>query len=287
MPATRRTLLAAGAILAAAPGLGAAAADTYPLWVVRKGRAQVFLFGDGGAPGPTWGSPRVEAAFDASSVFWKETPPVRAEDRPKYVAAGVDRARPLSTWLTQEQKAAVAAAAQTAGVPYASLEPLKPWLASVVLANSLGQKRPSTNADPLPLLDARAVAAGKPVRCEFADAEAVIAWADGMSPAAQVEYLLFIIETNTADRAPVEARIRAWTAGDIEPETREVARLKVARPALYPPLIADRNKAWPARFRDMLAASKSTFVLVGADHLLGPDSVLRQLAAAGLPAARI
>jgi uncharacterized protein YbaP (TraB family) len=288
MQITRRNLLSAAAVAAAVPGSALAAGDTYPLWVVRKGGAEVFLFGDGGAPGPTWSSPRIEAAFDKSRLFWKETPTPRPEDRPKYVAAGVDRARPLSTWLTADQKARVAAAAQSAGITYGTLEPLKPWLASIVLANAYGQKKPpSGNADPLPILSARAEAQHKPVQTELADGEAAIRWADGMSPAAQVEYLLFTIETQEADRAPVEARMRAWAAGDLAPETAEVVRLKKAYPAVYPPLVADRNRAWPARFAAMLADGGTSFVLVGADHLLGPDSVLVQLSAAGLPARRV
>lgn len=295
MTSTRRGLLAAGgALLAAgamAPSLARAETDTYPLWVVRKGGAEVFLFGDGGATGPTWTSPRIEAAFDKSAVFWKETPTPKPEDRGKYVAAGVDPARPLATWLTADQKARVTAAAQTAGITYAAIGALKPWLASIVLANAYGQKKlapasPAT-ADPLTILSARAEAQGKPVRTEFADAEATIRWADGMTPAAQVEYLLFIVENHEADHAPIEARARAWAAGDLRPETAEVLRLKTAYPAVYPVLVADRNRAWPARFRKMLEGGGTTFVLVGADHLLGPDSVLNQLSAAGLPARRI
>ena len=291
---TRRGLLAAGAVCAA-PSLARADVDAYPCWEVRKAGARVYLFGDGGSVTDPWSSPRIETAFDRSAVFWKETPD-GSPDRTKAIAAGVDRARPLSTWLTPEQKDRVAAAAPDAGITYATLEPLKPWLASVVLSNAFSQHKAAMKAqapgealasDPIGVLTARAKAAGKPIRTEFPDPDSLIDWPNAMSAAAQVEYLLYTIESNALPPERMAQRKREWAAGEMGPETREVARLKQAYPNLYPPLIADRNRAWPARLRKMLDNGGTTFVLVGCDHLLGPDSVLVHLSAAGLPARRI
>jgi hypothetical protein len=300
---TRRGLLAAGAAAGAvaptlAPSLSwAKDADIYPFWEVRRGGARVYLFGDGGSVTDLWSSPRIEAAFDASAAFWKETPDPGPADGAKFVAAGVDRARPLSTWLTPQQKDRVAAAAVAAGASYGALEPLNPWLAAIVLSNAYERRKaaqPTTPApgaapgsDPLAVLTARAKAAGKPIQTEFADTAAVIGWMSGMSPAAQVEYLLFKIEDNEADAALATLRIRAWAAGDMGPETREVLRIRKAYPNLATPLFVERNLAWPPRFRKMLDDGGTSFVLVGGDHLLGPDSVLVQLAQAGMPARRI
>jgi uncharacterized protein len=63
--------------------------------------------------------------------------------------------------------------------------------------------------------------------------------------------------------------------------------MRSAYPDLYRPLEADRNSRWPGRFRTMLDGGGTTFVLVGADHLVGPDSVLAKLAAAGMRARRV
>jgi uncharacterized protein YbaP (TraB family) len=137
------------------------------------------------------------------------------------------------------------------------------------------------------VLTARAKAAGKPIRTEFPDPDSLIDWPNAMSAAAQVEYLLYTIENNALPPERMAHRKREWAAGEMGPETREVARLKQAYPNLYPPLVAGRNRAWPARLRKMLDNGGTTFVLVGCDHLLGPDSVLVHLSAAGLPARRI
>ena len=292
---SRRGFLAAGA-MAAAPSLGwAAGSDTYPFWEVRKGDAVVYLFGDGGAVTDPWSSPRILAAFDRSAVFWKETPD-GSPDRDRAIAAGVDHARPLSTWLTAAQKDRIAAAAADAGITYGALEPLKPWLASVVLANSYAQHKAAApvktpgeaiSSDPIAVLTARAIAAGKPIRTEFPSQNDLIDWPNAMTPAAQVQYLLYIAENNALPAERMARRKREWAAGVMGPETREVARMKVAYPDLYQPLILERNRAWLPRFRDMLAGGGTSFVLVGCDHLLGPDGLLVQFAAAGLTPRRI
>jgi uncharacterized protein YbaP (TraB family) len=303
MNATRRRLLSAGLVAVVAPSLTwpatawTAPRDTYPLWEIRRGSAKVYLFGDCGAATDPWSSQRIEAAFDESAVFWKETPDGRPDDGAKFVAAGVDRARPLSTWLTPQQKDRVAAAAVAAGASYGALEPLKPWLAAIVLSNAYERRKASQKtaptpgaapgSDPLSVLTARAKTAGKPMLTEFADTAAVIGWMAGMSPAQQVEYLLFKVEDNEADPALAAQRTKSWGAGDLGPETREVLRIQRAHPDLAAPLFVERNRAWPARFRKMLDDGGTSFVLVGCDHLLGPDSVLAQLAHAGMPPKRI
>lgn len=48
-----------------------------------------------------------------------------------------------------------------------------------------------------------------------------------------------------------------------------------------------RNRRWPPCIRLMLKEGGSAFVLVGADHLFGPEGLLALLAAGGLPARRI
>ena len=290
-------MLGAGLVATAAPAWAwATTRDAYPLWEIRKGGAVVYLFGDCGAVTDPWASPRIEAAFDRCAVFWKETPDSRADDGPKFVAAGVDRSRPLSSWLTPAQKDRVAGAAMAAGASYGALEPLKPWLAAIVLSNAFDRKKSSRSApppgaasgsDPLSVLSVRAKAMSKPVMTEFADTGAVIGWMSGMSPAQQVDYLLFKIEDNEADPALAAQRTGAWAAGDLEPETLEVLRFQRAHPDLAGPLFVERNKAWPGRIRKMLDDGGASFVLVGCDHLLGPDSVLAMLSNAGLAAKRI
>ncbi len=150
MAMSRREVVALGASLAAAqltacttiPPTGRS--DTYPLWRVQKGRSVVYLFGDGASTGATWSSPRIERALATSAAFWKETPNYTEADRATYAARGVDPKQPLAAWLTPSQQEKVSAAAADAGIAYARLAPLKPWLAAVVLDSGLRCKDASS-----------------------------------------------------------------------------------------------------------------------------------------------
>ena len=279
----RRGFLAA--LASTAPALAWAHGDRPLLWQVSAGAAKVFLFGD--APSLTpWRSPRVEAAFSQSATFWKETPDPGPGDYAKYVAKGVDHQRPLSTWLTADERSRVAAAATTAGTTYAALEPLEPWLAAGFLSMAFARGRPALS-EPLAILTQAAKSAGKPVRTEYPDIDSLIAWASGMSPAAQVQYLFYNIEAGEAGADDLARRIGAVARGDLTLEAAEVARKMRNYPLAYEADTGSRNRAWPARFRTMLAGGGTTFVLVGVDHLVGPQSVLVELARAGMPARRL
>jgi uncharacterized protein YbaP (TraB family) len=258
------------------------------MWLVRKGAAKVYIYGDFGSLTPKWSAPRVEAVFAEARVFWKETGDLKPGDEKKFIAPGLGGDRPLSTWLTPEQKAKVAAAAVEAGTTYAALEPLKPWLAAISINrsfNSRSSQKPVEN--PIPILTARAVTKGIPVRSEFPDAESQLELVATMSAATQVEYLLYTIENNQLPQDVVDRRRRAWASGDLRLEVKQVMHFKKDFPNLYEPFEVKRNRAWPARVRQMLEEGGTAFVLVGADHLVGPDSLLVQLASAGLPAERV
>ena len=271
------------------PGTAGESLDTYPLWRVQRGHAAVYLFGDGGTTAVAWPSTRIEQALAESAVFWKETPDYTEADRAAYAARGVDPQRPLATWLTPSQIEKVSAAAAEAGVPHARLERLKPWLAAVVLQQAYAARKPPAQStpDPLTVLEARARAAGKSVRTEFADAQATLVWVDSMSEATSAEYLMYMIDQQGIPAATWDQRKAAWARGDLKPMEAFVEEMRAGYPHLYPHMETDRNARWPARFRTMLASDPATFVMVGAGHLVGPDSLLIQLARAGLAAERI
>ena len=271
---------------AGAPTLAWADEDAYPLWEVRKGDAKVFLFGDGGSVTTPWRSARVERAFNQSAVFWKETPDIQPSDAAKLLPRGLDHDHPLSTWLTPQQRDRVTAAAIVAGTTYANLEPFQPWFAAALLNMSYGQHQKPT-PDPLPVLNAAATSAGKPIRTEFPDVTSLIDWWVALSRVAQVEYLMAVIDLIEAPPNGLAVRTKAWASGDLSLETRRVLNEMTTYPHAYEAETASRNRQWPARFRTMLDGGGTTFVLVGADHLVGPESVLVYLAAAGMRARRI
>jgi uncharacterized protein YbaP (TraB family) len=285
---TRRSLLAAGAIRAAAPSLAWAYPAEAALWEVRDGHAKVYLFGDSGPLRSPWRSARFDAALNESAVFWKETPDPGPGANALFMAKGIDPARPLSTWLIPEDRARVAAAAVSVGLAPVLLEGLRPWLAAVFLDSSFRSHFGFKDENgPEHSLSVAAKAAGKPVRTEFPDEAAIVDYFAGFSRAAEIGALLRAVDEIGAGPDVAQRAAEAWAVGDLRPEIQEVQRLSRAYPDYYQAILVTRNRRWAPRFRAMLDSGETTFVLVGGDHLVGPDSVQNQLAAAGMEARRI
>ena len=288
MGLTRRGVVAALAVGAAAPSLARAYPADAAMWVVRDGRAKVFLFGDSGPLRKPWVSARFEAAVSESAVVWKETPDAGPGVQALFVAKGVDPARPLTAWLTSAEQARVAAAVATVGLPPGSLDRLKPWLAAVLLDASFrthfGFRQDNGPSQRLAEIAARD---NKPIRTEFPDEASIVDYFAALPDAASVQSLMRAVGDIEAGADVEQRRDDAWAVGDQGPATAYVERVSRECAEYYQALLAARNKRWAPRIRAMLDGGGTTFVLVGGDHLVGPDSVQNQLAEAGMRARRV
>ena len=285
---TRRGLVAAGTIAGAMPSLAWAYSPGAAMWEVRDGTAKVFLFGDSGPLRAPWTSPRFDAALKESAVFWKETPDAPPGSDAVFLAKGMNPTQPLSSSLTPLQLARVGAAAAMVGLPPTTLETLRPWLLAVLLDSSFrshfGFKEENS---PEHRLTVFAKAAGKPVHTEFPDEAAIVDYFASFSSAAQIGALMRAVEDIEAGPDAAQREADAWAAGDQRLEVQHMRRLSQDYPDYYQAILVVRNRRWAPRIRAMLDGGGTTFVLVGGDHLAGPDSVLVQLAAAGMRARRI
>ncbi|MCC2615535.1 TraB/GumN family protein [Aestuariibacter halophilus] len=73
-----------------------------------------------------------------------------------------------------------------------------------------------------------------------------------------------------------------WRSGDMPGLAAiSIDPMRDAFPAIYATLIVDRNRDWMPQILAMLEDPDIEFVLVGAMHLAGPDSILTQLQASG------
>ena len=285
---TRRSLMAAGAIGAAAPSLAWAYPADAAMWELRDGRAKVFLFGDNPSLRTPWRSARFDAALNESAVFWKETPDAGAGASALFMAKGIDPARPLASWLTPKDLARVGAAAMSVGLAPVLLARLHPWLAGVFLDSGFRSHSGfKPEYGPEYQLSAAAKAAGKPVHSEFPNEAAVVDYFASFSPAAEVGELLRAVEDIEAGPDAAQREAQAWAIGDQRFDIQRVRQLSRAYPEYYQAILVARNRRWAPRIRAMLDGGGTTFVVVGSDHLAGPDSVLAQLRAAGLTARRV
>ena len=90
--------------------------------------------------------------------------------------------------------------------------------------------------------------------------------------------------------APTEldAMVKQWASADIAGmEKMFVTEMKQEEADLYAALLVNRNANWVVKIEDMLKGSGTTFIAVGAAHLIGPDSVIAMLDAKGVKAERV
>lgn len=252
-----------------------------PLWVVG---GTVHLFGvTPGARGDAWLTREVRDAFDASHELWVEAPPdLDVDGNPLLQELGLRRERETLSPAVAER---LEAALDRLGLPPRSMDALRPWVIVQLLDRMrLDRARIDPANDVEHVLVERARALGMAVRAEMADADGAIR-AVGEGPLdAQEEYLGWTLDLVEGGDELVEREFGSWRAGDLEALQRAAAAVAERYPAFYRWLVTPRNEAWVLRIRAMLDEGRRGFVAPGLGHLVGPDSVLDHLAAAGVDA---
>ncbi len=80
----------------------------------------------------------------------------------------------------------------------------------------------------------------------------------------------------------------AWKSGDMKlMEEVAIVEMKSSYPQIYDEILADRNKNWIPKIEALFGNKSTEFVLVGAAHLAGPDSVLTMLSNKGYKVSKL
>lgn len=261
------------------------------IWVVKGPHATVYLFGtihalDKDHP---WRSAKIDSAIQQSQTLWLEipNPDDAAAIQPLMMQLGFDMAHPLSSKLTPDQLAKLKKAA--AGLPggEAVLEPMKPWLAAMMI--SLGPVL-QAGYDPESAVELKLkpefTNANKPVKGFETAAQQIHYFAD-MSDKAQLDFL--VSELDDADKAVDQFKqlVAAWYAGDLDKiEAINNADLRDKHPDLFQILVVKRNQNFTAQIDEMLKGDGVSFVAVGAGHMVGKEGVPSMLEKQGYKVTR-
>ncbi|MBX7192222.1 MAG: TraB/GumN family protein [Sandaracinaceae bacterium] len=250
----------------------------------------VYLFGTVHLlhPSTQWMDERVARAFDASSAVYFEVPTDPQAMAPHMPLLQQLAMNPpgvtLSSLLTPEIRAHTEAVCARVGVPYAQLEPMRPWLASITLAMAMITQR---GADPGAGVDrtlaARAESDGRAIRYLEEIPTQLHAIGD-LPDALQVELLGQSLDEVDEQAAHFDEMVAAWQRGDTSYLEHElVDEMRTEAPELYESLLVRRNHAWVEVIAALMASEPGTFfVAAGAAHFVGPDAVQSGLAARGL-----
>jgi uncharacterized protein YbaP (TraB family) len=267
-----------------------AAFATPGLWVVKSPTVTIYLFGTIHLlqQNQDWETPAVREALAASDQIWFEAPDFEdtATAQKLIPALGYDAQHPLSTLLPPKALARLRRDASAAGLPQgeATLEPMRPWLAALALADAqMVHAGFDPNAGVEHALLDQWRDSRKPVR-GFETLEQQLHFFADMPPQLQEEVLENTLEEFDQGVEKLKAIVAAWMKGDQKTITGLIIdELRKPFPDLYRTLIVARNERWAERIAGMLKENGVRFVAVGAGHLAGPESVQTKLSARGIP----
>jgi uncharacterized protein len=285
------------AILALCATAACAAAEPAPapaLYVARDADSTLYLYGTihlrkAGEP---WGSPAVEQALARSDEIWTElliSPESEARTQALAAQAGMAApGRPLSSWLSEAERARFNATVTRLGLQPQALEPMRPWLAGLTLTLVPIMRAgydPSAGVDRA--IDAFGDARGKSMRA-LETPEQQIGFFANMSDDMQRQMLLESIDEAERGVAVLDQLSKAWERGDTQLLQRELNdEMRADYPAVYEALITDRNDAWVATLMHELQGAGVDFVAVGAAHIVGDEGLVAQLRARGVTVERV
>ena len=260
------------------------------LWVIRDADSTVYLFGTVHMlrPGTVWQTPRVLAAFDASTDIWFEVDAAAEENLSSLaVTHGVSRDRPLLSRLSPDDRRALAAAAGLAGGTPEQFDTLRPWLAAMAVGNApMIAAGYGVDSGVETVLRERAAAGGKTLR-GLETMEDQFRYLAALPEAIEMDLLHYMLQPPERLVAELDASVAAWLVGDMEGIDRAVAGpMRRRSEALYDVMLARRSLLLADHLQAVLEGSGVAFVALGAGYLAGDDSVQTVLADRGVTVTR-
>ncbi len=262
--------------------------------MVQSPIGKVYLFGTVHVlrDGTQWRSPQLEAAIAESQDLYLEIadPANAGTALASLVKIGFDREHPLSTKISKADVDLLAEAAKKYGLgSEATFEPMEPWLAYMMVAMLPAAHSGYSASNGVDVqIRKEFVAAGKPVHgFETFDQQAHI-FAD-LPEADQVGLLDYQLRhmSQQAVIGPLDTIVNAWLSGN-QGDLEKVLQLeKPSQAGFEQKLVTNRNKAWASALADRLKQPGTSFVSVGAAHLVGTDGVPALLGRMGFTVTRV
>jgi uncharacterized protein YbaP (TraB family) len=278
-------ILAAALLSLLSLSAAAAPADTgmHFLWRVSKGSTVIYIAGSihvlrkSDYPLPDI----METTFRSSAGLVEEIDLTRFDPESAQLQmmklGSYPQGHSLATELPPDVYRRVAELAKEQKADMAMLEPMKPWLASIVLLdNQLVHKGfdPTTGVD-IHFAD-EAEAGHKPV-IGLESASFQLGMLAKLPDKAQEAMLLQSLSDASNTDQEMETLMDAWHRGDTAVLAKEQQEEFGPYPDIYQAILVQRNKSWIPQLEKLAGSGKQYFVVVGALHLVGPDGVLASL----------
>ena len=266
-----------------------------PFWLATRGKARVFLMGFSEANDMSWFTPLIQRAFSESSELWLETAPSSAPGNQDPASqAAIDNlrhetGRTLFDALDPSVRQRTLTYIAELGIKKESIETLRPWAAYYVINSAFwaqwSQTKPQNNQGYVDAaLRERAQTAGKSIRYESPNREAGARFMAGMSDKAQSQYVEWLLDYFDDQKKGLNNGLDSgWIKGQpAEAHARNLNRMRTKMPDLYQAIQVKRNVWWAKTIDELLATNGTYFIGMGMLHVLGPDSIPRQLRRLGV-----
>jgi uncharacterized protein YbaP (TraB family) len=254
------------------------------LWEVSgPGEARGWLFGTIHSlpEGAEWRTAAVDRALAGSSVLVLEIANLDDKEAAKVAferLATTPGLPPLSQRVPAEDRPALAAFLDRAGMADGDFPHTETWAAAIVLANRARGRDPATGVDRELMAKARQVEGLETFEEQYGAF-------DALPPPEQADLLLALAAEagGQADARQVED----WLTGDLASLARDSANGVLADPELREALQAARNRRWAERIAELLARHEQPFVAVGEAHMFGEENLPQLLKARGYTVRRV
>lgn len=267
--------------------------DGPAIWVAKDADSTLYLYGTVHLL-PTdldWQKPDMQEAFASAGTVFFEVPSDEAAQLEGSVLTSslgfYEDGQRLSEPFDGYQLKLLEAAAHNGGVLVASLDSMKPWLASEFLTiAAAAQAGLSSEISADEALKHRARRLKKNI--EFLeDVDSQIRASADLPVTVQMSVLTeTLIRFNTLGD-DLQRIVRAWSVGHADSlKTDVIENVKTTSPELYQSLFVDRNARWGETLTRYMEGSGTGFVAVGIGHLLGEDSLQAYLRAQGYKVTR-
>lgn len=189
--------------------------------------------------------------------------------------------RTLEDTISPDLYKQVAARVEKAGLPLVAVQRMKPWMVAVMLTGpALKAAGFNTELGVDKHFFDRAKRAGMEIR-PLETVAYQFDRLDQMSPALQEAMLKSVIADLDTEIANVKTIAKAWSRGEIAPLEKLLLGALAESPELHERLLVERNRNWVAPVERCLREKTRCFLVVGAAHLVGPDSLVALLKAKG------
>lgn len=252
------------------------------LWEVSSEKGTLFLLGTVHLlkPGTHAVSPAAEAAFQQAGTILLELDLDEGnspESQQEFARKTMLQGETLQDKVSSETFALAKQKTEAMGLPFDRLRSLKPWSLSLTLALF---KLQTLGFDPKHGVDRYYFDKGKQAGKEIRALETVeyqLDRFDGMSDRLQEEFLLQTLEDLDEMEEEIEELVQAWSRGEAKVLAELMQESFKDYPGLYQRLIVERNKNWLLEIDPILDRPGTTILVVGALHLVGPESVVALL----------